>query len=95
MGTVVDLGCHNVIWSMRYSFDMYQPIDVINKTHEKFNNYNVSRHLKTMCTLNDIETYDGYYGHVEENFLKLKTKYLGVVLGLLLSNMKRRSHIVY
>ena len=53
---------------------MCQLIDVLNRTIDMFNDYNASLCLKAMCTLDGIETDAGYFGHVEEDFWKLKSK---------------------
>ena len=48
--------------------DMFQLIDVLNRTVDMFNNYSASLQLKAICTLDDNETDVGYSGHSDEDF---------------------------
>ena len=39
-----------------------------------FNDYNVSLHLKAMCTLDNFQTNTGYFGHVKKMFRNVSRK---------------------
>ena len=54
--------------------DMYQPINILNRTIDVFNDYNASLRLKVLCTIDDIETNVGYFEHIEEGYQKIKSK---------------------
>ena len=45
--------------------DMCQLIDVLKRIIDIFDDFNAFSHLKAMCAIDDIETDDGYFGHVE------------------------------
>ena len=42
--------------------DICQPIDVLNRTVDMFNDHNASLRIKVMCTHGVIETDIGYFG---------------------------------
>ena len=74
---------------------MCQPIDVLIRMIDMFNDYNVPPCLKAMCTLDDIETNIGCFGHDKEDFQKLKFKISSSHLDLMTSNKIIRFQIMY